>query len=171
MEESANDRLAAALAHVPDRAAIFAAEREKNRAHYLKNKAAMQAGAARRRARPNIKIQVRAHCRISWLFRHETFRIGQYPPNAARTGSRQRVISLQDLLGATAAEVKAWIEGQFSSDMSWLNYGSHWHIGHRVPARLFNCSDPAQLKACFYYKNLQPELPEENTRRLNELKP
>lgn len=168
MKEITNDRLSAALAYVPDREKLFAVERERNRAHNLKFSASIKASVERRRLMPKNLIKSRAHGRIGWLFRHETFRTGQYPRACAKSGSRQHVISLHDLLGATAAEVKAWIEGQFSSGMSWLNYGSRWHIGHRVPARLFDCSDPQQLRACFYYKNLQPELPEENTRRMNE---
>lgn len=168
MEYTQSGRLESALSHQIDREAVYAREREKSRKHNLKYAESIQASLMKRRAMPKHQASSRARARIGQLLKHDIFKTGQYPPSCAKSGSRQHVISLHDLLGATASVVKIHIEGQFSSGMSWLNYGSRWHIGHKTPVRKFDCSDPAQLKACFYYANLQPELAEENYRRMNE---
>lgn len=78
----------------------------------------------------------------------------------------RRAEPLGEILGCTAKEFKAWIESQFAEGMQWTP--RNWHLGHRVPVRLFDCSDLKQLRACFNYKNLQPEVPLDNQRRINE---
>lgn len=43
-----------------------------------------------------------------------------------------------------------------------------WHLGHRTPVRLFDCSKEDQLLACFHYTNLQPEWAKDHQQRVNE---
>ena len=37
------------------------------------------------------------------------------------------------LLGYSAQDLKIHLEKQFTSEMSWSNYGSYWHIDHKIP--------------------------------------
>lgn len=161
------DRLQAALDYKPDYQAIYARERKKNRAHYLKFKDAIQASARRRAVMPKHRIKNRVVCRLVHLMRHPDFAVGKYPYALKRRGGN--AITFEELLGCDAVMFREHMAAQFHSGMTWENYGKGWHIGHRVPVRKFDCSDPMQLKACFYYTNLQPELPEHNMRRMNEI--
>lgn len=47
------------------------------------------------------------------------------------------------LLGCTAAEAVAHIEGQFAAGMSWANYGE-WEIDHIRPLAGFDLTDPSR---------------------------
>lgn len=73
-----------------------------------------------------------------------------------------------DLLGCTILELRTHLEGQFQPGMSWGNYGygdDKWHIDHVRPCALFDLTDPAQQRACFNYKNLQPLWQPDNFRK------
>lgn len=156
------ERLGAALDFRYDKAAVFAREREANRIKNAKIKPEKTQEYRRRRlARPGIKEADSAQAKVRWLMQHAEFHTPTY-----RTALTIKAV--EDLLGCKAAQFKKWIEEQFWDGMTWENRGTKWQLGHRIPRRLFDCSDPQQLRACFYYTNLQPELPEENSRRLNE---
>ena len=53
------------------------------------------------------------------------------------------------------AELKAYLELQFTDGMTWENRGN-WHIDHIRPCASFDLTDPEQQKQCFHYTNLQP---------------
>lgn len=59
------------------------------------------------------------------------------------------------LLGADIDTVRAHLESQFKSGMSWGNRGE-WHVDHIIPCCQFNLTDLEQQKKCFHYTNLQP---------------
>lgn len=59
-----------------------------------------------------------------------------------------------DYVGCPLDTLREHIESTFIDGMSWENYGE-WHIDHKIPCAAFDMSDAAELKACFYYKNLQ----------------
>jgi 5-methylcytosine-specific restriction endonuclease McrA len=42
--------------------------------------------------------------------------------------------------------------------MNWENYGSYWHIDHKIPISVFNFEKPEDydFKRCWNLKNLQP---------------
>jgi hypothetical protein len=61
-----------------------------------------------------------------------------------------------DYVGCTLDQLRNHLELQFVDDMMWENYGSEWHIDHIIPCNAFALENEEQLKACFYYKNLQP---------------
>lgn len=61
-----------------------------------------------------------------------------------------------ELLGCSIDQLKEWLEAQFTSKMSWGNYGKYWQIDHIKPCAKFDLSDPAQQKQCFNFTNLQP---------------
>lgn len=60
----------------------------------------------------------------------------------------------EEMLGADYNRVKAWLESQFTAGMSWSNYGSGWHIDHKIP--LCSAISIADLAPLVHYKNLQP---------------
>ena len=60
-----------------------------------------------------------------------------------------------ELVGCSFADLRNHLEQQFTSGMTWDNYGK-WHIDHKTPCAAFNLSHQDQLRACFHYQNLQP---------------
>lgn len=62
------------------------------------------------------------------------------------------------LVGYTTDQLKRHLERKFTPDMSWDNYGSYWHIDHRIPESAFNFDTPDDIdfKRCWALKNLQP---------------
>ena len=157
-------RLDKAVAHEYDREKIFEAERARNKAHAAKmGKESYRAAAKKRAQNPRHKASMRIAGRLSWLLRHPLFREQQSFPLPMG-----EVTPFKEIIGCDASTFHAHLASQFKKPIAWRNYGRVWHLGHHTPVRLFDCSDPAQLRACFYYKNLQPELIEENLRRLNE---
>lgn len=49
-----------------------------------------------------------------------------------------------------------WIEHQFTEEMSWDNYGKHWHLDHVLPINKFNIDDEEEVHICFSWMNMQP---------------
>ena len=64
-------------------------------------------------------------------------------------------------LGCSLEELRAHLESQFVSGMTWGNHGN-WHIDHRRPLASFDLSDPHQYAAACHYTNLQPLWGREN---------
>ena len=67
---------------------------------------------------------------------------------------QQKSERCQDYVGCSLKELKQHIESTFVYGMTWENYGQ-WHIDHKIPCAAFDMSDNEEIKACFYYKNLQ----------------
>lgn len=60
-------------------------------------------------------------------------------------------------LGCSIDELKAHLERQFASGMSWDNWGRKgWHIDHIRPLASFDLTDESQIKIACHYSNLQP---------------
>lgn len=72
--------------------------------------------------------------------------------------------SWESLVGYTLKELQRHLEKQFKNGMSWDNYGTYWHIDHKIPIVVFNFekSDDLDFKRCWSLKNLQPLLAIEN---------
>ena len=68
----------------------------------------------------------------------------------------------EELTGYTVPQLKAHLEKQFDKHMTWNNYGTYWHVDHKIPVANFDCSDMEQLKACWSLSNLQPLEAHEN---------
>lgn len=65
--------------------------------------------------------------------------------------------SIMELIGCSIDHLKEHIEKQFVEGMNWENWSFYgWHIDHIRPIASFDLSDPAQVKECFHYSNLQP---------------
>lgn len=58
------------------------------------------------------------------------------------------------LVGYSASELKSHLKSQFVVGMSWINYGSEWHIDHKRPILTFDL--PRQIAECWALSNLQP---------------
>ena len=72
-------------------------------------------------------------------------------------GNGKRRCKSMELLGVSMNEVRAYLELQFKSGMTWENYGyKGWHIDHIIPCASFDLTDPEQQRRCFHYTNLQP---------------
>ena len=72
----------------------------------------------------------------------------------------KKIYSIDRLVGCTLLELKAHIEKQFKTGMSWRK--RNFHIDHMKPCAAFDLSDPKQQKICFHYTNLQPLWPKDN---------
>ena len=66
-------------------------------------------------------------------------------------------------LGCSIEELRAYLEAQFQSGMSWKNHGKRgWHIDHIKSLAAFDLTDHAQLLKACHYTNLQPLWAAEN---------
>ena len=64
----------------------------------------------------------------------------------------------ESIMGYTLAQLMRHLEKQFTPEMSWSNYGTYWHVDHKIPISAFNFERPEDLdfKRCWALKNLQP---------------
>lgn len=64
----------------------------------------------------------------------------------------------ETLVGYNLQQLKEHLEKQFTSDMSWNNYGSYWEIDHIIPKNLFhyNGAEDRQFQICWSLMNLRP---------------
>jgi hypothetical protein len=73
-----------------------------------------------------------------------------------------------ELLGCSKEELITHLESQFQTGMSWGNWSLNgWHIDHIRPVSSFDLSDPAQVKECFHFSNLQPLWAVDNIKKSN----
>ena len=73
----------------------------------------------------------------------------------AYLGSRKtRRGSTFEIVGCTPDFLREHLERQFKPGMTWDNYGSHWHVDHRIPLASGRSSD--EVKGLSHWTNLQP---------------
>jgi hypothetical protein len=62
------------------------------------------------------------------------------------------------LVGFTLKQLKKHLQKRFKPGMTWKNYGTNWHIDHKIPIAVFNFSTPEDIdfRLCWALKNLQP---------------
>ncbi|MFW6121909.1 MAG: hypothetical protein ACOC80_13585, partial [Petrotogales bacterium] len=77
--------------------------------------------------------------------------------------------SLEYVLGCTHEEFITHISSQFKPGMSWQNR-SEWHLDHIIPTKKFDLSELADIKKCYYYKNLQVLWASENRSKAGGVK-
>lgn len=70
-----------------------------------------------------------------------------------------------DLIGCSVSALRLHLESQFTEPMTWENYGSIWHVDHRIPMSLFNLTDARQQRIAFHFENLRPLLAVENQQK------
>lgn len=73
----------------------------------------------------------------------------------------------EDIVGYSCEQLRAHIERQFHSGMTWENHGKVWEIDHIIPIKVFNFQDidHQDFKRAWSLKNLQPLLVHENRRK------
>ena len=59
-----------------------------------------------------------------------------------------------EIVGCTPDFLRGHLERQFKDGMTWENYGSHWHVDHRIPLASGNSAD--EVKGLSHWTNLQP---------------
>lgn len=129
---------------------------EGKKAHYNKNKATWdsyreknaQEIAERKRRWYADKVLSDKSYRLRERIRKMVYRTLEYTGEAKQLRAKQQ-------LGYDAQMLKAHIERQFKSGMSWENYGE-WHIDHIKPIKVFideGITDPSVINAL---DNLQP---------------
>jgi hypothetical protein len=64
----------------------------------------------------------------------------------------------ETLVDFTIDQLKTHLEKLFKPGMTWENYGTVWHIDHKIPIAVFNFERPEDIdfKICWSLKNLQP---------------
>ena len=64
----------------------------------------------------------------------------------------------ESLVDFTTEQLKRHLEKLFKPGMTWENYGTHWHIDHKIPIAVFNFEKPEDVdfRLCWSIKNLQP---------------
>jgi hypothetical protein len=83
---------------------------------------------------------------------------------------KSRSLSLLDLLGCSLDQLRKHIESQWSSGMSWDNYGLNgWHVDHIYPLSKLDLTDPEQLRRACHFSNLSPMWAELNRRKYNKV--
>ena len=75
-----------------------------------------------------------------------------------------------DILKYTPEDLIQHLEKQFTSDMTWENYGE-WHVDHKKPITSFNFQEMGddEFMKCWSLDNLQPLWGEENIRKSNKI--
>lgn len=71
------------------------------------------------------------------------------------------------LVPYTFETLKKHLERQFRSGMTWKNYGSIWHLDHKIPLSVHNFSHPKHedFKRAWALDNLQPLLIKDNLKK------
>jgi hypothetical protein len=77
----------------------------------------------------------------------------------------------ESLVGFTVDQLKTHLEKLFKKGMDWSNYGSCWHIDHKIPLSAFNFETPEDIdfKKAWALSNLQPLWANENTVKKDKL--
>lgn len=75
-----------------------------------------------------------------------------------------------DILKYTPEDLIQHLEKQFTSDMTWENYGE-WHVDHKKPITSFNFQEMGddEFMKCWSLDNLQPLWGEENIRKSTKI--
>ncbi len=66
-----------------------------------------------------------------------------------------KALNTMMLIGCEIDYLMYHLQEQFTSSMSWDNYGL-WHIDHIKPCSKFDLSKSEEQQKCFHYSNLQP---------------
>lgn len=74
-----------------------------------------------------------------------------------------------ELLGCSVTEVRNHLQRQFKRGMTWVNFGTKWHIDHIIPCSAFDLREPRQQRQCFHYTNLRPLWARANIRKSNRV--
>ncbi len=73
----------------------------------------------------------------------------------------------ESLVNFTVDQLKSHLQKLFKPGMTWENYGTYWHIDHKIPIAVhnFNKPDDIDFRICWSIKNLQPLESVENKKK------
>ena len=76
-----------------------------------------------------------------------------------------------EYIGCDIPTLRAHLESQFTSYMSWSNYGTYWHIDHKIPL-MYDKDNVTRdtIVSRMHYTNLQPLEASDNLSKGNRLK-
>ena len=79
--------------------------------------------------------------------------------------------SWESIVGYTLDQLMGHLEEQFTPEMTWENYGSYWHVDHKIPISVFNftCPEDIDFQRCWSLSNLQPLEKITNIKKGNKL--
>lgn len=86
-----------------------------------------------------------------------------------RAGGSKGYNKWEGLVSYDVNDLKFHLEKQFKRGMAWDNYGTYWHIDHRIPVSFFKFDsvNDKDFKDCWALENLQPLEAKENLRKNN----
>jgi hypothetical protein len=73
-----------------------------------------------------------------------------------------------EYLGCSVEEFKLYMEALFKDGMTWENYGTYWHVDHKIPVSWFDLTKPEEAAKAFHYTNSQPLEARENILKNNK---
>ncbi len=160
---------------------INAWHRKNSKKYYTKKKISNQKWRDNNREKWNAyskksksKPEVRAKCnkyRRDKLKSDIYFMLGiklrKYIESAFRNGYKTG--KAIDLLGCSVPQFKNWLEGKFTNEMCWNNYGTYWHIDHIIPVDAFDLIIDKAKTICFHYSNMQPLEKKKNLSKQNKI--
>lgn len=148
-----NDRAAAWAKNHPERKREIARRWETNHPEFTREHSKIQS----RRQRATPKGQVRNNI---------TRRI-----HSSLTEGVKASRSWESIVGYTLDQLMGHLEEQFTPEMTWENYGSYWHVDHKIPISVFNftCPEDIDFQRCWSLSNLQPLEKITNIKKGNKL--
>ena len=158
-----------------DLGATYAAKKQAECA--MRTRIAKQSGWIMGQQYPRITKQARAKLSKGdaairrKLLRHENAfaRIARNLRDKVRIGLWRKPGFAISLSGCTTEQLRAHLERQFYTRMSWANYGRAWHIDHIVPCSAFDLTNPEQQRQCFHFSNLRPLWARANLRKSDKI--
>lgn len=77
----------------------------------------------------------------------------------------------ESLVTYTVDELRKHLEKRFKPGMTWENYGTVWHIDHKIPIAAFHFERPDDIDfhLCWSLKNLQPLEAKENLNKKDKV--
>ena len=94
-----------------------------------------------------------------------TRNIRQAIGRSIKSGKNERCF--KKLIPYTIEKLKKHLEKLFQPGMSWDNYGSEWHVDHKIPLSVFNYTKPEHrdFNKAWALTNLQPLWAEDNLKK------
>lgn len=70
---------------------------------------------------------------------------------------RNPCVSYAPYFGLDIVSFRKWIETQFTPDLSWDNFGTHWQFDHIIPVTYFDFGSDEELMLCWNFTNIRVE--------------
>jgi len=105
--------------------------------------------------------------RLQYLFVEKSKLSNSPPEDRIKKNFKNRIKllcpNLEDLdkiydkiIGCSKDDFKKHLQSNFTSEMSWDNYGDFWDVDHTIPCRAFDHTNFFHILKCWNYKNLKP---------------